>query len=161
MKGNESVSIWIVHGPHAASGSFTQDVHRQLQQQADAAGRTLELRECSNLRTFVGHVCAARNDDTEFVLLDPGELASQVREHPEAGLTDALDSLAAPYIEVHEACDAELEHEVGTHKAPLATVIINGNIGSGYRIGLGIALRQLGEAHRSEEGGTSPAPLIA
>lgn len=159
--GNQSVSIWIVHGPHTASGSLTQDLQRQLQQQADAAGCALELRECSNLRTFVDHVCAAKTDDTEFVLLDPGDLAPQVREHPEAGLTDALDNLSSPYIEVHDACGAELEHEAGSHKAPLATVIINGNISIGYRIGLGIALRQLGEAHRSDAERKSREPVIA
>lgn len=90
-------------------------------------------------------MCAAGSDSTEFVLLDPGDLAAEVREHPEAGLVDALDQLPAPYIEVHEECGAELEHDAGFHKAPLATVIINGNIGSGYRIGLSIALRQLRE----------------
>jgi 3-dehydroquinate dehydratase-2 len=145
------VSIVIVHGPHTSGHPLPQELQQQLEQQAGAAGCTLELRGCSDLSHFVGQVCAAASDSTEFVLLDPGDLASQVREHPEAGLVDALDQLAAPYIEVHEECGAELEHEAGFHKAPLATVIINGNIGSGYRIGLSIALRQLQEGRRRDQ----------
>jgi hypothetical protein len=39
-----------------------------------------------------------------------------------------------------------LKCRAGLHKAPLATVIINGNIGSGYRIGLRLALRRLNGA---------------
>jgi 3-dehydroquinate dehydratase-2 len=152
------VSILIVHGPHTSSNSLPHELQQQLQQQAVAAGCTLELRGCSNLSHFVGQVCAAGADSTEFVLLDPGDLASQVREHPEAGLIDALDQLGAPYIEVHEEFDAELEHDAGFHKAPLATVIINGNIGSGYRIGLSIALRQLEERRRRDQGTEPGSP---
>ena len=120
----------------------------QLLQQADAAGRTLELRSCGNLQDFVVQVCAAKAESTEFVLLDPGDLSPQVRAHPEAGLNDALDNLSAPYIEVHEAFGAELEQGADFHKPPIATVIINGNIEIGYRIGLSIALRQLNSLHR-------------
>ena len=142
------MSILIVHGPHTTSSSLTQDLQRELQQRADAAGRTLELRACDDLQGFVVQVCAAKSDATEFVLLGPGDLLEQVRAHPEAGFADALDKLEAPYIEVHEAFGAELEHGADFRNAPIATVIISGNIGSGYRAGLGIALRQLDAEHR-------------
>ena len=154
-----AVSILIVHGPHTSCSSLPRELQQQLQEQAGAAGCTLELRGCSDLSHFVGQVCAAGAANTEFVLLDPGDLAAQVREHPEAGLVDALDQLGAPYIEVHEAVGAELEHDAGFHKAPLATVIINGNIGSGYRIGLGIALRQLQERQRRHEEPAASSPV--
>ncbi|MHA6203430.1 type II 3-dehydroquinate dehydratase [Dyella soli] len=146
------MSILIVHGPHAAGHSPTQDLLRQLQQQAHAAGRMLELRTCGDLRDFVVQVCAANSDRTDMVLLDPGDLSPQIRAHPEAGLADALDQLDAPYIEVHEAFGAELERGASIHHAPVATVIINGNIASSYRIGLSIALRQLAADHRRNDG---------
>jgi 3-dehydroquinate dehydratase II len=142
------VSILIVHGPHTTSSSFTQELKRELQQQADAAGRKLELRACGDLQGLVVEVCAAKSDATEFMLLDPGDLVAQIRAHPEVGFTDALDKLYVPYIEVHEEFGAELQHGTGFHNSPIATVIINGNIGSGYRIGLGLALRQLGAQGR-------------
>jgi 3-dehydroquinate dehydratase II len=144
----DAVSILIVHGPHAASSSPTQELLSQLQQQAHAAGRTLELCTCGNLRDLVVNVCAVKSQTTEFVLLDPGDLTSQVQAHPEAGLVGALDKLGTPYIEVHEKFGAKLERQPGSHHAPVATVIINGNIGSSYRIGLGIALRQLNAERR-------------
>jgi 3-dehydroquinate dehydratase-2 len=141
----------IVHGPHATGSSFTQELLLQLQQQAHTAGRSLKLCTCGDLRDFVAQVCSIKFHTTEFVLLDPDDLATQAHAHPEAGLADALDKLPAPYIEVHEKFGAELEHG-SPHHARVATVIINGNIGSSYRIGLGIALRQL-NAERRLQGG--------
>jgi 3-dehydroquinate dehydratase II len=145
---HNAVGILLVHGPHTTSTSLTQELQRELQQQADAGGRTLELRACDDLHDLVVKVCAAKSDATEFVLLDPGNLVEQVRAHPEAGFAEALDKLDAPYIEVYEEFGAKLAHDAGFHSAPIATVIINGNIGSGYRIGLGIALRQLDAERR-------------
>lgn len=148
---HDAVSILILHGPHTADSSFTQELLLQLEQQVHAAGRALTLCTCSDLRDFVVQVCAIKSHTTEFVLLDPGDLTSQVQAHPESGLAGALDKLPAPYIEVHEKFGAELERG-GSHHARVATVIINGNIGSSYRIGLGIALRQL-NAERRFQGG--------
>jgi 3-dehydroquinate dehydratase-2 len=136
------MSIRIIQGPHARFPST--DLLRQLQQLVRAAGRTLELCPCGGLRDFVAQVRATKPGSTEFMLLDPGDLAYQAKDHPEAGLDDALDALGTPYVEVHEENDTELEHSAGSRHAPVATVIINGDIGSSYRIGLGIALRQLG-----------------
>jgi 3-dehydroquinate dehydratase-2 len=95
------------------------------------------------LRDFVALVRSARSEVTEFVLLDPGSLAPEMRAHPEAGLSKAIDDLRAPYIDVHDEFGDGLKCCAGLHKAPVATVIINGNIGSGYRIGLRLALRRL------------------
>lgn len=83
-----------------------------------------------------------------------------MRAHPEAGFADALDKLDAPYIEVYEEFGAGLEHDADFHSIPIATVIINGNIGSGYRIGLSIALRQL-DAERRRTGFTSARDIDA
>jgi 3-dehydroquinate dehydratase-2 len=157
---HDAVSILIVHGPHTTSSSLSPELQRELQKRADAAGRTLELRACDDLQSLVVQVCAAKSDTTEFVLLGPGDLVQQVRAHPEAGFADALDKLDAPYIEVHEEFGAELEHGAGLHNTPIATVIISGNIGSGYRIGLSIALRQL-DAERRRTDFTSARQISA
>jgi len=137
------VSILIVRGPHGSGHSLTADLLYNLQQQAFQAGRTLELRACGALSDFIALVCAARSDATEFVLLDPGDLTPEMRAHPEAGLCEAIDDLRAPYIDVHDDFGDGIECCAGLHKPPVATVIINGNIGSGYRIGLSLALRRL------------------
>jgi len=77
------------------------------------------------------------------MLLDPGDLAEEARAHPEAGLDDALDELASPYVEVHDDSGAAMQRTDGRHAAPLATIIINGDLATSYRIALGIALRCL------------------
>jgi len=143
-----------VHGPHGSGHSLSTDLLSRLKQQAFEAGRTLELRACGALRDFVALVGSAKSDVTEFVLLDPGSLAPEMRAHPEAGLSKAIDDLRAPYIDVHDEFGKGLECCAGVHKPPVATVIINGNIGSSYRIGLRLALRRLengnhGDARRA------------
>jgi 3-dehydroquinate dehydratase-2 len=135
------MSIRIIQGPHAQS-PCTEVLH-QLQQLATAAGRTLELCPCGCLPDLIDQVRATEAGTTEFMLLDLGDLAYQAKNHPEAGLDGALDELNTPYVEVHEESGAELDLSIGLHHAPIATVIIHGDIGSSYRIGLGIALRQL------------------
>ena len=140
-KGITVLSIMIIQGPHAAARSISAELLNQLQQLAHAAGRTLELCPCGGLRDFVARVRAVRSQSTEFMLLDPGELTQEAQGHPEAGLNDALDELSTPYIEVHGDTVATLD----SHTAPLATIMINGDLGTSYQIALSIALRQLRE----------------
>ncbi|WP_284399716.1 type II 3-dehydroquinate dehydratase [Dyella lipolytica] len=132
----------IVQGPHANARSLSGELLGHLQQLARAAGRTLEVCSCNGLREFVARVRTARSQTTEFMLLDPGSLTQQVQAHPEAGLGDALDALNMPYIEVHDDSDDTLEPRDVLH-APLATIVIHGDLGTSYRIALGIALRRL------------------
>jgi 3-dehydroquinate dehydratase-2 len=133
----------IIQGPHAPSRSISGEILVPLQQLARAAGRTLELCRCGGLCEFVARVRAVQSHHTEFMLLDPGDLAQQVNEHPESGLGEALDNLATPYIEVHDNSDDTLVPRDCWHNTPAATIIIHGDLATSYRIGLGIALRQL------------------
>ncbi|MBB6189113.1 hypothetical protein [Rhodanobacter sp. MP7CTX1] len=137
------MTIMIIQGPHATARSLSAELLSHLQQLARAAGRTLEMCTCGGLREFVARVRAGRSQAVEFMLLDPGELAQQVQAHPEAGLGDALDELATPYIEVHDDSDGALESRDCSHSAPQATIIFNGDLAVSYKIALGIALRQL------------------
>jgi 3-dehydroquinate dehydratase-2 len=140
------VTILILQGPHAAR-SLSGELFGHLQQLARAAGRTLELCPCGGLRDLIARVRAVKPQSNEFMLLDPGDLTQQVRAHPEAGLCAALDGLATPYIEVHDDSDDALESQDRSQRAPLATIIINGDLATSYQIALGIALRQLGTSH--------------
>lgn len=147
-----TVSIVIIQGPHA-NCLASSELQRNLQQLASAAGRTLELFRCNGLRDFVACVRSMKRRPSEFMLLDPGELGPEAAAHPEAGLSDALDEAATPYVEIHEDPSTELGIQPGQHHAPVATVIINGDIGCSYRIGLGIALRRL------RDDGTATRPV--
>jgi 3-dehydroquinate dehydratase-2 len=137
------MSIMILRGPHPAGNSFNSELLRSLQQLAREAGRIVEVCACTGLREFITGLRAARAQTPEFVLLNPGEIALEAQAHPEAGLHDALDELTAPYIEVHDDSDTAIGPGPGQRGAPLATIIINGDLSTSYRIALGIALRQL------------------
>lgn len=137
------MTIMIVQGPHTAARSLSKELLSHLRQLALAAGRTVEVCTCHGLRELIAHVRTARPQTTEFMLLAPGNLIQQVREHPEAGLSDALRGLGMPYIELQDDCDASLEPGHVMHNGPLATVVVNGDTGDSYRIALGIALNRL------------------
>jgi 3-dehydroquinate dehydratase-2 len=137
------VTILIVQGPHVAAGSLGSDLSPSLHSLARAAGQVLSVCKCSDLHELVGHIRAAKSDDTEFMLLDPGDLAEAARAHPEEGLDEALDQLASPYVEVHDDSGAAQERPEGRRWAPLATIVINGDLETSYRIAMGIALRRL------------------
>ncbi|MBT2118519.1 hypothetical protein KK141_20760 [Dyella sp. LX-66] len=94
------------------------------------------------MKDLVGRIRELRADDTEFVVLDPGELAEQVRAQPD-GLGEALDALPSPYIEIHDDSGAAMAPPGPARHAPLATIVINGDLPTSYRIAMGIALRQL------------------
>lgn len=141
------MTIMILQGPHPAANSFSGEMLQSLQQLAREAGRMLEICTCTGLREFVAGVRVARSRPPEFMLLDPGAIAQESRAHPEAGLQDALNELTAPYIEVHDDSDTALDAGLNQRNAPLATIVINGDLSTSYRIAMGIALRQLGTLH--------------
>jgi 3-dehydroquinate dehydratase-2 len=139
-----TVTILILQGPHATGGFRGADVSTSLQATAQAAGRSLSVCTCSELRELVAHVRAASGQDTEFMLLDPGDLTEDARAHPEEGLEDALSQLVSPYVEVHDDSGATLESIDGSRRSgPLATIVIHGDLAASYRIAMGIALRRL------------------
>lgn len=136
------VSILILQGRHLSSKPLQSHFLLELRGLAAAVGRNLELRPCASLRELVGSLRAARRRRSEFVLLDPGELAPQALAEPEA-LRQALDELPSAYIEVHDASATTLDDRLRAHAPPLATIVINGDLAMSYRIALGIALRRL------------------
>lgn len=137
------MTILIVQGPHADGHAVGGDFVVALQRAVQAAGHTLAVLSCAGLREMVGCIRSLRPGDTEFVVFDPGELAGQVSRQPEAGLHEALDALPTPYIEIHDDSGAAMASPDSPHHAPLATIVINGDLSASYRIAMGIALRQL------------------
>lgn len=136
------MTILIVQGPHAAGHAVGSDFVVALQRAVQAAGHTLDVCQCRGLPDLVGRIRSLRAADTEFVVLDPGELAGQARAQRD-GLDEALDTLPSPYIEIHDDSAAALAPSGCARHAPLATIVINGDLSTSYRIAMGIALRQL------------------
>ena len=82
------MGITIIQGHHARLPSL--DLPSQLQQFVRSAGQTLEFLPCKGLADFVAQMRATRSRSTEFILLDPGDLAYEAKHHPEFGLHDAF-----------------------------------------------------------------------
>ncbi|MGO4259937.1 hypothetical protein [Lysobacter sp. TAB13] len=137
------MSIVIVQGAHSDSAPLGADFYAGLRRLAAAVGRRLDVRPCASLREFVAQLGSARAGNAEFVLIDPGELASQALAQPEP-LRQALDALPSAYIEVHDGSATTLDERLRAHAAPMATIVINRDLAASYRIALGIALRRLG-----------------
>lgn len=135
------MTIAIIQGPSARVGMVGADLLTDLQRVARAAGQTLVVLTCSGLKELVVTIRAIRQSQDNVMLLAPGDLAQQAEDHPEEGLDDALDELPRPYIEIHTDSDATLGRTHGPHRPAPATVCINGDLATSYRIALGIALR--------------------
>ncbi|WP_114238757.1 hypothetical protein [Dyella sp. C9] len=137
------MTILIVQGPHAGHRPLGEEIAGGLRQLARKAGHALAISRCEGLRELVGSIRAARQRHAEFMLIDPGTLAEEARAHPEEGLQEALAELDSPYIDVHDDTDTALHVAPPQHGAPIATIVINGDLATSYRIALGIALRRL------------------
>jgi 3-dehydroquinate dehydratase II len=137
------VTILIIQGPQPTARSLGGDLLAGLRQLAQSAGQTLELCTCSSLRDFVTRLRAARPSSTQFMLLDPGDINRQIHTYQDNELGDTLEALGTPYIEMQDDSEAALETVPASGHAPLATIVTNGDLGTSYRIALGIAIRQL------------------
>ena len=137
------MTILIVQGPHADGRAVGGDVVAALQRMVQAAGHTLAVFSCVGLRELIGCIRALPRGDTEFVVFDPGEWAERIPGRAQAHLHEALDALRTPYVEIHDDSAAAMVSSGSTRHAPLATIVINGDLPASYRIALGIALRQL------------------
>ncbi|MGH8080251.1 MAG: hypothetical protein ACREP7_06720 [Lysobacter sp.] len=137
------MSIVIVQGLHPGGRPLGVEFYAGLRRLVEAVGRRLDVRPCASLREFVAQLRSARAGHAEFVLIDPGELAAQALAQPVA-LRQALDDLPSAYIEVHDGSATTLDERLRAHAAPMATIVINGDLAASYRIALGIALRRLG-----------------
>jgi 3-dehydroquinate dehydratase-2 len=137
------MTILIVQGPHAEGRAVGGEFVAALRRAVQAAGHSLAVCECGGVHDLVSSIRALRNGDVEFVVLDPGELADPLRAQPDTGLDEALDDLPSPYIDIHDDSGAALASPGAARHAPVATIVINGDLSTSYRIAMGIALRQL------------------
>ncbi len=139
------MSILVIQGPHhhgdAAACTTSGDLAAHVRAEALAAGTDVRIRRCTSALGLVRCLHEARG--AEVVLLDSGDLdPAECSCHADA-LRDALDTLDAPYIEVHDRTDQELEGRLQPAHAALAIVVTTTDLAMGYAISTAIAL-----AHR-------------
>lgn len=99
-------SILVLHGPNlnllgtrepAIYGAATlAEIDRSLAEQANAAGHSLQNLQSNAEHALIDRIHAARQDQTAFILINPGAFT-----HTSIALRDALLATAIPFIEVH------------------------------------------------------------
>jgi 3-dehydroquinate dehydratase II len=99
-------SILVLHGPNlnllgarepAIYGAATlAEIDRQLATQAAAAGHSLQSLQSNAEHVLIDRIHAARQDGTDFILINPGAFT-----HTSVALRDALLGSERPFIELH------------------------------------------------------------
>ena len=140
------MSFLVLHGPNlnllgnrepAVYGYTTLDeIDADLHRLAANAGARLHTLQSNHEGTLIDHIHAARDDGTEFIIINPGGLT-----HTSVALRDALSAVALPFIEVHLSNVHGRENF--RHRSYLSAValgVICGLGPDGYRLALQHAL---------------------
>lgn len=126
------------------------DIEQELAQRTAGAGHTLHHFQSNAEHELVERVQAARNDGTDFILVNPAAFT-----HTSVALRDALAAVAIPFIEIHLSNPHAREpfrHQ--SFFSDLAVGIVAGFGADSYRLALTAALNRL-------HGGPSAADPVA
>ena len=141
--------LLVLHGPNLnLLGSREPEVYGHatleaidaaLSAQATAAGHQLQCLQSNAEHVLVDRVQAARNDGTNFVLINPAAFT-----HTSVALRDALAAVAIPFIEIHlsnpHTREAFRHH---SYFSDLAVGVVCGFGADSYRYALEAALKRL------------------
>ena len=142
------MQILVLHGPNLnLLGTREPDVYGTLTlAQIDAdlnllavdAGSTLQSFQSNHEGALIDRVQTARDDGTQFIIINPAALT-----HTSVGLRDALAAVALPFIEVHLSNIHQREaFRHHSYFSALAVGVICGLGADGYRLALAHALRR-------------------
>lgn len=142
------MQILVLHGPNLnLLGTREPDVYgtltlaqidADLNQLAIDAGSTLQSFQSNHEGALIDRVQAARDDGTQFIIINPAALT-----HTSVGLRDALAAVALPFIEVHLSNVHQREpFRHHSYFSALAVGVICGLGADGYRLALAHALRR-------------------
>lgn len=100
------MQVLVLHGPNlnllgtrepALYGQVTlEQIDAELQTIATKAGISLQTFQSNHEGALIDRVQAARNDGTQFIIINPAALT-----HTSVALRDAMAAAAVPFIEVH------------------------------------------------------------
>ena len=139
----------VLHGPNLnLLGSREPEVYGHatleaidaaLSAQATAAGHQLQCLQSNAEHVLVDRVQAARNDGTNFVLINPAAFT-----HTSVALRDALAAVAIPFIEIHLSNPHTREpFRHHSYFSDLAVGVVCGFGADSYRYALEAALKRL------------------
>lgn len=143
------MSILVLHGPNLnllgtrepeVYGHVTlAQIDAELAQIAADAGVVLHGMQSNHEGALIDRIHAARNDDTDFIIINPGGLT-----HTSVALRDALAGVALPFIEVHLSNVHQREaFRHHSYLSALALGVITGLGAHGYTLAVLHALSRL------------------
>ncbi len=141
--------LLVLHGPNlnllgtrepAIYGSTTlADIDADLRGRTEAAGHAFDSIQSNSESALVDRVQAARQDGTDFIVINPAAFT-----HTSVALRDALAAVAVPFIEVHLSNPHAREPFRHTsYFSDLAVGVISGFGADSYRYALDAALARL------------------
>ena len=142
-------AILVLHGPNLnllgsrepeIYGSETLDeINHRLQSEAERAGATLSCLQSNGEQELVEAVHQAREDATEFIIVNPAAYT-----HTSVALRDALAAVAIPFIEVHISnVYAREPFRHHSYLSDIAEAVISGLGSFGYDCALAAVLQSL------------------
>ena len=140
------MNVLVLHGPNlnllgtrepAVYGSATlPDIDRELTQIAKEAGASLQSLQSNHEGVLIDRVHAAKNDGTDFIVINPGGFT-----HTSVALRDAFAAVAIPFVEVHLSNIHRREpFRHHSYFSDLAEGVICGLGAQGYALALKFAL---------------------
>ncbi|MDO8311415.1 MAG: type II 3-dehydroquinate dehydratase [Sideroxyarcus sp.] len=140
-------NILVLHGPNLnllgtrepeLYGRITLDeINAKLSAQAEAKGAKLAYFQSNAEAALVERVQLARNDGTDFIIINPAAFT-----HTSVALRDALAAVAIPFIEVHLSnVHAREAFRRESYFSDIAIGVITGLGANGYELALLFALQ--------------------
>jgi 3-dehydroquinate dehydratase-2 len=141
--------LLVLHGPNlnllgsrepAVYGTVTlAQINADLAGIAQKAGSTLQSFQSNHEGALVDRIQAARDDGTDFIIINPAAYT-----HTSVALRDALAAVALPFIEVHLSNVHRREpFRHHSYLSDLAVGVICGLGADGYRAALQHALGRM------------------
>jgi 3-dehydroquinate dehydratase-2 len=128
--------------PSVYGHATLDDIHVQLQAQADASGHRLAHFQSNHEGALIDRIHAARDEGVAWILINPGGLT-----HSSVSLRDALLGVEIPYIELHLSnIHARESFRHRSLLADRAAGVIMGFGPASYTLALTAALAGLGDA---------------
>jgi len=147
------MSFLVLHGPNlnllgsrepAVYGYTTLDaIDADLYKMAANVGAKLHTLQSNHEGALIDRIHAARDDGTEFIIINPGGLT-----HTSVALRNALSAVALPFIEVHLSnVHARESFRHHSYLSAVALGVICGLGPEGYRLALQHALNRRSSHH--------------
>ena len=134
--------LLVIHGPNLNllgtrepehyGATRLEDIDKQLVEQANAAGHSLECFQSNAEHEIVERIHQAQKDNVQYIIINPAAFT-----HTSVAVRDAIAGVAIPFIEVHLSnVHAREDFRQHSYFSDLAIGVISGLGAQGYQLAL-------------------------